>query len=198
MFAVVNSKGWFAAVTRDASGTSGMGEDVFNVLFGRPLILLRLALILSPLVDLRSALAAASADDEQSFRPQRRVPIGGAPPHILTFACNDTRGLLGLADGSIHVYASDQLLSGGEGPVQPIHVFTTTSSVTLLSILPNPGDIPELIAVLRDCTNSPGSLAVELLDVQKLISSGGWMAGKSPSTTPTSREYCVLSALIHS
>ena len=157
---------------------------------------LHLALILSPLADLRSALAAASAEDEHSYRPQRRVPINGAPPHILKFACNDTRVLLGLVDGSIYVYASDQLVSSGEGPVQPIHVFTTTSS-TLLSIQPNPGDIPELVAVLRDCTNSPGSLAVELFDVQKLISSGGWMAGKSPSTTPTSSAYGILSALIH-
>ncbi|KAF8442199.1 hypothetical protein L210DRAFT_3199384 [Boletus edulis BED1] len=166
LFATVNSKGWFAAVIRDASGAS--------------------ALILSPLTDLRSALATASAEDEQSYRPQRRIPINAAPPHILTFACNDTRVLLGLVDGSIHVYACDQLLSSGEGSVQPIHVFATSSSAALLSMQPNPGDIPELVAVLRDCTNSPGSLAVELLDVQKLTSSGGWMAGKSPSTTPTS------------
>lgn len=142
-------------------------------------------------------LAAASAEDEQPFKPQRRVPISGALPHILTFACNDTRVLLGFVDGSVHVYASDHLLSSGEGPVQPIHVFATSSSAALLSIQPNPGDIPELIAVLRDCTNSPGSLAVELLDVQNLISSGGWMAGKSPSTTPTSSECGILSALIH-
>jgi nucleoporin NUP159 len=153
---------------------------------------LHLALILSPLADLRSALAAASAEDEHSYRPQRRVPINGAPPHILTFACNDTRVLLGLVDGSIYVYASDQLVSGGEGPVQPIHVFSTSSSTTLLSIQPNPGDIPELIAVLRDCANSPGSLAVELFDVQKLISSGGWLASESPSTTPTSSAYGIL------
>lgn len=155
-----------------------------------------LALILSPLADLRSALAAASAEDEQSYIPQRRVPISGAPPHILTVVCNDTRVLLGLVDGSIHVYASDQLLSSGEGPSQPIHVFATSSSAALLSIQPNPGDIPELVAVLRDCTNSPGSLAVELFDVQKLVSSGGWMAGKSPSTTPTSSAYSAFSALI--
>ncbi|KAI9566884.1 hypothetical protein HD554DRAFT_1073297 [Boletus coccyginus] len=166
LFATANSKGWFAAVTRDASGAS--------------------ALISSPLADLRSALAAASAEDEQSYRPHRRVPIDGATPHILTFACNDTRLLLGLVAGSIHVYASDQLLSSGEGPVQPIHVLTTSSPAPLLSIQSNPGDIPELVAVLRDCTNSPGSLAVELFDVQKHTSSGGWMAGKSPGTVPTS------------
>lgn len=171
------------------------GIDVFNVPFGRPIALFHLALILSPLADLRSALAAASAEDEQSYRPHRRVPIDGATPHILTFACNDTRLLLGLVAGSIHVYASDQLLSSGEGPVQPIHVLTTSSSAPLLSIQPNPGDIPELVAVLRDCTNSPGSLAVELFDVQKHTSSGGWMAGKSPGTTPTSSAYGSTSAL---
>lgn len=156
-----------------------------------------LALILSPLADLRSALVAASADDKQLFQPQRRVPINGATPHTLTFACNDTRILLGSSDGSIHVYASDQLLSSGEGIVQPIHVFATSSPAALLSVQPNPGDIPELVAVLRDCANSPGSLAVELLDVQKLSSSGGWMAGKSPSTTPTSSAYGIRAIMIH-
>jgi nucleoporin NUP159 len=105
---------------------------------------------------------------------------------FLMFACNDTRVLLGLADGFILVYASDQLISSGDGLVQPTHTFTASPSTVLLSIQPNPGDIPELVAILRDCTNSPGSLAVELLDVQKLVSSGGWMAGNSPSTTPTS------------
>ncbi|KAF9243558.1 hypothetical protein BU15DRAFT_30378, partial [Melanogaster broomeanus] len=88
--------------------------------------------------------------------------------------------------GSILVYASDQLLSSGDSPLHPTHTFSGSLSTLLLAIQPNPGDIPDLVAVLRDCSNSPGSLSVELLDVQKLMSSGGWMAGKSPSTTPTS------------
>ena len=188
LFATVNSKGWFAAVTRDDDGASGM-YMIHSIYF---LVDCHPALILSPLSDLRIALAAALGEDEQSYRPQRRVQINGATPQMLIFASNDTRILLGLVDGSIQVYASDQLLSSGEGPVQPIHVFATSSSAALLSIHPNPGDIPELVAVLRDCTNSPGSLAVELFDVQKLISSGGWMAGKSPSTTPTSGAYGTL------
>ncbi|KAF8838595.1 hypothetical protein BDN67DRAFT_70954 [Paxillus ammoniavirescens] len=166
LFATANSKGWFAAVTRDSSGAP--------------------VLILSPLADLRSAFASASADDDKPYQPKRRIPISGTTPMFLMFACNDTRVLLGLADGSILVYASDQLISSGDGLVQPTHTFTASPSTVLLSIQPNPGDIPELVAILRDCTNSPGSLAVELLDVQKLVSSGGWMAGMSPSTTPTS------------
>ncbi|KIK81178.1 hypothetical protein PAXRUDRAFT_833034 [Paxillus rubicundulus Ve08.2h10] len=166
LFAIANSKGWFAAVTRDTSGAS--------------------VLILSPLPDLRSAFASASADDDGPYQPKRRIPINGTTPMFLTFACNDTRVLLGLADGFILVYDSDQLISSGGGLVSPTHSFTASPSTVLLSIQPNPGDIPELVAILRDCTNSPGSLAVELLDVQKFVSSGGWMAGKSPSTTPTS------------
>ncbi|KAH0833488.1 hypothetical protein J3R83DRAFT_12612 [Lanmaoa asiatica] len=150
LFAIVNSKGWFAAVTRDPSGAS--------------------ALILSPLADLRSALAATSAEDEQSYRPQRRVTISGASPYILKVAVQRHQSTTGIRGC----------------PVQPIHVFATSSPTALLSIQPNPGDIPELVAVLRDCANSPGSLVVELFDVQKLISFGGWMAGRSPSTTPTS------------
>ncbi|KIJ66805.1 hypothetical protein HYDPIDRAFT_186428 [Hydnomerulius pinastri MD-312] len=169
LFAVANSKGWFTAITRDASGGS--------------------ALILSPLSDLRSAFASASADDDRPYQPQRRLQLGGAIPIIVMFACNDTRIMLGLADGSIIVYASDHLLSSGDGPVNPLHAFPASSSTTLLSVHPNPGDIPELVAVLRDCSNSPGSLTVELLDVQKLMPSGGWMAGKSPSTTPTSLSW---------
>ncbi|KAF9223599.1 hypothetical protein BS17DRAFT_780883 [Gyrodon lividus] len=166
LFAVANSKGWFAAVIRDVGGAS--------------------VLILSPLADLRSAFALAEAEDDRPYRPQRRVLINGAMPIILVFACDDTMVLLGLADGSILVYASDQLFSSGNDPMHPTHTFTASSSTVLLSIQPNPGDIPELVAVLRDCSTSPGSLAVELLDMQKFMSSGGWMAGKSPSTTPTS------------
>ena len=41
------------------------------------------------------------------------------------------------------------------------------------------------MAVSRDYTGSCGSLSVDLLDVQKFAAAGGWIAGNSPSTTPT-------------
>ncbi|KAH7884575.1 hypothetical protein F5I97DRAFT_1473825 [Phlebopus sp. FC_14] len=165
LFAIANSKGWFAAIVRDASSS---------------------ALTLSPLADLRSALESATSHDDQPYQPQRRVPVGSSTPTYVAFACNDTRLLLGLLDGSIFVYSTEHLFLSGDGFTNPMHTFPTTPSTILLSIQPNPVDIPELVAVLRDCAKSPGSLAVEILDVEKLTSAGGWVAGKSPSTTPTS------------
>ncbi|KAG1750246.1 hypothetical protein EDB19DRAFT_2022507 [Suillus lakei] len=94
LFAVANSRGWFAAVARDSnSGTT---------------------LVLSPLSDLRSAFATANDTDDR------------------------------------------------------------------------PGDLPELVAIFRDSQGGSNGLAVELLDVQKLTSVGGWVAGSLPNTIPAS------------
>ncbi|KAI6108861.1 hypothetical protein EV401DRAFT_402739 [Pisolithus croceorrhizus] len=106
-------------------------------------------------------------------------------PTMITFAFNESKLLIGLADNSIVVYEADHLCSAGDVQLAPVHAFPAFPSVTLLSIHPNPEGLSELVAVLRDCSNSPGSLTVELLDVQKLASAGGWIAGNSPSTVPT-------------
>ncbi|KAL4081178.1 hypothetical protein J3A83DRAFT_4367612 [Scleroderma citrinum] len=165
LFSVANEKGWFAAVAPDVSRGS--------------------ALILSPLSALRSAFELAAGEDDPPLQPQRRVLLNGVAPVLVTFASNESRLLIGLSDGSILVYATDQLFSSGDEPLAPVHTFPAFPSATLLSIHPNPEGIPALVAVLRDCGGSPGSLAVELLDVQKLSSLGGWIAGNSPNTTPT-------------
>ncbi|KAI6117162.1 hypothetical protein EDD16DRAFT_1018720 [Pisolithus croceorrhizus] len=165
LFAVANARGWFVAVTRDASGQS--------------------ALILSPLSALHSAFVSDTAEDEKPFAPQRRVMLQGLTPTMVTFAFNESKLLIGLADNSIAVYEADHLCSAGDVQLAPVHTFPAFPSVTLLSIHPNPEGLSELVAVLRDCSNSPGSLTVELLDVQKLVSAGGWIAGNSPSTVPT-------------
>ncbi|KAI6000392.1 hypothetical protein F5J12DRAFT_845835, partial [Pisolithus orientalis] len=143
LFAVANARGWFVAATRDASGQS--------------------ALILSPLSSLHSAFASDTAEDEKPFQPQRRIPLYGLMPIIVTFAFNESKLLVGQSDNSIAVYETDHLFSSGDGQLAPVHTFPAPSSVTLLSIHPNPDGLPELVAVLRDCSNSPGSLAVELL-----------------------------------
>ncbi|KAG6333222.1 hypothetical protein ID866_5867 [Astraeus odoratus] len=160
LFAVTNTKGWFAAVTFGAT------------------------LILSPLSSLRSAFQSASTEDDKPFEPQRRVPLSSVKPIIITFACNESKLLVGLSDGTILVYDTDQLFSSGDGHLSPVHTFPVSSPAAPLSIQPNPEGVPELVAVLRDLSSSPGSPAVELLDVQKMVSSGGWMAGGSPNTTP--------------
>ncbi|KAI5984873.1 hypothetical protein EDD15DRAFT_1699406 [Pisolithus albus] len=165
LFAVANARGWFVAVTRDASGHS--------------------ALILSPLSALNSAFATDTAEDEKPFAPQRRVPLHGPMPIMVAFPFDESKLLVGLADNSIAVYEADHLCSPGDGQLAPVHTFPASPSVTLLSIHPNPEGLPELVAVLRDCSNNPSSLTVELLDVQKLVSAGGWVAGNSPSTVPT-------------
>jgi len=144
------------------------------------------ALVLSPLSDLRSAFATASETDDQTFQLQRKVPWGAATPNIIVFASDDSRLVVGLAEGSIMVYATEHLFSPGEGPVDPIYSLPAVSSALTISISPNTGDLPELVAILRDSQGGSDALAVELLDVQKLASVGGWVAGSLPNTIPAS------------
>ena len=146
------------------------------------------ALVLSSLADLRSAFAAISETDERTYVPQRKVPLGGATPKIIVFACNDSRLVVGLAEGSVIVYATEHLYSPEQDSVNPIFSFPAVPSTSIVSITPNPGDHPELVAILRDSQGSSSALAVELLDVQKLASAGGWTAGNLPSTIPTSSQ----------
>ncbi|KAG2364542.1 hypothetical protein BDR07DRAFT_1401153 [Suillus spraguei] len=124
LFAVANSRGWFAAVARDSnSGT---------------------ILVLSPLSDLRSAFATAKETDDQPYNFQRNVSLGAATPNIIVFACNDSRLVIGLAEGSVMVYATEHLFSPGYGPVNPIYSLPAVPSAFIVSISPNTGDLPEL------------------------------------------------------
>jgi nucleoporin NUP159 len=153
-----------------------------------------LALVLSPLADLHSALATASDTDERTYVPQRKVSLGATTPKIIVFACNDSRLVVGLAEGSVLVYATEYLFSPGQDSVDPIYSLPAVSSAFVVSISSNPGDLPELVAILRDSQAGSNVLAVELLDVQKLASVGGWVAGNLPSTIPTS-SVCLLVTL---
>lgn len=166
LFAVANSRGWFAAVGRDSnSGT---------------------ILVLSPLSELRSAFATANDTDDRPYQPQRKVSLGASTPNIVVFASNDSRLVVGLAEGSIMVYATEHLFSPGDNPLNPIYSLPAVPSAFVVSISPNTGDLPELVAILRDSQSGSNGLAVELLDVQKLTSVGGWVAGSLPNTIPTS------------
>lgn len=166
LFAVANSRGWFAAVARDSnSGT---------------------ILVLSPLSDLRSAFPTANETDDRPYQPRRKVSLGAATPNIVVFAYNDSRLVVGFAEGSIMVYATEHLFSPGDGIIDSIYSLPAVPSAFVVSISPNTGDLPELVAILRDSQGGSNGLAVELLDVQKLTSVGGWVAGSLPNTIPAS------------
>jgi nucleoporin NUP159 len=46
--------------------------------------------------------------------------------------------------------------------------------------------MPDLVAVLRDADGNSLNQLVEILDVQKMTSVGGWRGGDSPDSKPTS------------
>jgi nucleoporin NUP159 len=149
-------------------------------------------LVLSPLSDLRSAFPTANETDDRPYQPQRKVSLGAATPNIVVFAYNDSRLIVGFAEGSIMVYATEHLFSPGDGTINSIYSLPAVPSAFVVSISPNTGDLPELVAILRDSQGGSNGLAVELLDVQKLSSVGGWVAGSLPNTIPAS-SMCLLS-----
>ncbi|KAG1781791.1 hypothetical protein EV702DRAFT_607434 [Suillus placidus] len=84
------------------------------------------------------------------------------------------------------VYATEHLFSPGDSPISPIYSLPAVPSAFVVSMSPNTGDLPELVAILRDSQGGSNGLAVELLDVQKLTSVGGWVSGSLPNTIPAS------------
>jgi nucleoporin NUP159 len=144
-----------------------------------------LALIFSPLSDLRAAFSRT--DKSEPFIPQRVLVIQQTPV-IVKFASNDTRMVLGLASGLIQLYDTSVLFTPGSTHVQPIHSWPSVPN-SLRHILPNPGEMPDQVAILREA-NAP--IAVEIFDVQKLESIGGWCSSNVPESTPTSRESPII------
>jgi nucleoporin NUP159 len=59
----------------------------------------------------------------------------------------------------------------------------------------NPGDIPELVAILREPDGSPNSQLVEVINVSTMQSVAGWSAGGTPETFPTSSSCNTLFSL---
>jgi nucleoporin NUP159 len=145
-----------------------------------------LALIFAPLADLRETFSSSNRNDEIQFVPKRSLAIAPATPTIAAFASHDSRMLLSLTNGQILVYDTWSLFTPGSDNIFPLHSFSSLSPTAPRQILPNPGDMPNLVAVLRE----PGvSLSVEILDVQKMEPLGGWNSGNTPDTTPTSCMY---------
>ena len=120
------------------------------------------ALICSPLDDLRSAFFANPTDNDQvMLNPKRRTALD-FDPNIITFALHETRLLAGSAQNTISVYSTEDLFTG-QGSLHALHVFQSISSSAPASILPNPGDTSELIAVLWQAGGASSTSVVEVV-----------------------------------
>lgn len=150
--------------------------------------------ILSGLADLRAAFNSSGTDSTIPFNPRCTISLPAQPNH-LCFASNDTRLLVGLTSGSIAIYDTSAATSGASS-LQPLHVFSSPSNKPAREISANPGDIPDLVAVLYEAGGSPDSPIVELLDVQKLQVVGGWTSGSTFGTIPTAGVHCAVVHLL--
>lgn len=91
--------------------------------------------------------------------------------------------VVALADGSLAVYDAQPLIN--TSPISPLHVFPGTAGAPFRKLAPNPGDMAELVAVLRDVGDRTDVVAVEVFDIQKMRSVCRWQAGTTPNTKPT-------------
>ena len=177
---VSNSHGWFAAITR--STTTDLSQFIQIPPWRTSHTLLELSC--SPLSHLQQAFATnpPAGVEEISFEPQRAFAISGTP-NLLSLACNETKLLVAFAHGPISVYDCSQLFTPGTDELLPIHTFP--GNLPSQQIEPNPGDMPDLVAVLREGDNPP----VQVLNAQTFQPVCGWDAGGTPETTPCAREF---------
>ena len=138
-------------------------------------------MICSPLQDLRTAFSKSN-DGEVSFEPLCKNSLPDVPV-TLTFADNDSRLVIAFAQGSIIVYDTEDAFSTNAQSLSPCQSITGPPD-SLLDICPNPGGIPELVAILRQLPPDSDSLAVEIRDVRSLQCTGGWRRGDALNTTP--------------
>jgi nucleoporin NUP159 len=101
---------------------------------------------------------------------------------IIAVTSDDTRMLLGLKDGRILVHDTSILFTPGTDDIPPLHSWPSSPYVPQ-QILPNPGDIPNLIAILLP-PGAPQSVVV--LDVQKHESFAGWERDDTSDPVTTS------------
>jgi nucleoporin NUP159 len=150
--------------------------------------LLHQALVSSPLADLRSHLSSLDGKSDNTFQPQRIIPISTATPNHLIFAYNDTRLVVGLTHGPVIVFEASSICSPGSNEVAPLHTFlpTTPTPSAVRQMYANPGDFPQLVAILREPDGSPDSQLVEVINVSTMQSVAGWSSGGTPETFPTS------------
>ncbi|KAJ3786013.1 hypothetical protein GGU10DRAFT_311953 [Lentinula aff. detonsa] len=154
--AVSNKKGWFAAIQNNA-GTFGA--------------------ILSPLSELRKSMKEAT-NGTSAFTPQRTLSFSTSEPNILTFACNDSRLIVGFKSGQIIAYDTSSVFTPGSNEIPPLHVLQS-SQQPLLDIIPNPNEEDPNLANLLAAVRTDGT--VQLLN-SSLESQGGWLASDADST----------------
>jgi nucleoporin NUP159 len=149
------------------------------------------ALVSSPLADLRSHLSSLDAKSDNAFEPQRKIPFSSVTPNYLLFALNDTRLIVGLTHGPVIVFEASAICSPGNNEVTPLHTFlpTTPTPTAVRQMYANPGDIPELVAMLREPDGSPDSQLVQVINVSTMQSVAGWSSGGTPGSFPTSSAY---------
>ncbi|KAH9848407.1 hypothetical protein C2E23DRAFT_889067 [Lenzites betulinus] len=160
LFAVANRAGWFAAAIRNTDGTH--------------------ALALSPLADLHVVFSATSSDGPLSIQPRVTSPLP-ATPHIVAFTHDEARLLVAFTNGPLSVYDSQAAFQSPSG-ISSLHTFPFTSRNPIRDIHPSPADI-EVVALVREAADE---LPVEIIDVHKMATVGGWNAGGSPATNPAS------------
>ena len=117
------------------------------------------ALVASPLADLRSHLSSLDPNSDNAFQPQRKIPFSSVTPNHLVFALNDSRLVIGLTHGPVIVFEASDICSPGDNEVNPLHTFlpTTPTPTAVRQMYANPGNIPELVAILRRPDVSPNS-----------------------------------------
>jgi nucleoporin NUP159 len=132
--------------------------------------------VLSPLSQLRNSVKEASGD-ETFFQPQRTLSFPSSEPNIITFACNETKFIVGFKSGQIVAYDTASIFSQGSNEITPSNILQKSSSPPT-GIQANPSNDPALadyIAVVRK------DGAVELLNT-KLELLGAWGPGDASST----------------
>lgn len=147
------------------------------------------ALIVSKLSELRAAFASSSSEDEILFTPRRTIAL---PNQVvaLSFAAGDSRLVVAFTEGSTAVYNAQTLLDPDPNATSPLTVFQSPTGAAPRELASNPGDLPNLVAVLYEGNSTQGPI-IQLFDVLGLQVFGGWTSIGTPATTPTSRELSI-------
>ncbi|KAF8268048.1 hypothetical protein EI94DRAFT_1700562 [Lactarius quietus] len=139
-------------------------------------------------LDLRSQLSSQDVNSDNTFKPQRSIPFSSVTPNYLVFACNDTRLVVGLMQGPVIVFNASAICSMGTKEVTPLHTFlpTTRTLTAVWQMYANPGDIPKLVALLREPDGNLESQLIEVINMSTLQSLAGWSSRGTPETFPAS------------
>ncbi|KZT70881.1 hypothetical protein DAEQUDRAFT_171504 [Daedalea quercina L-15889] len=156
-------------------------------------LILNLDLTSGPLAQLRSTFTSSTQSGEIDLITQTRHTLPG-PASFIAYAHNETRLVVALADGSLAVYYAQSLLNNT--PANPVHIFPGTAGASFRKLAPNPGDMSELVAVLRDVGERTDAVAVEVFDIRNMRSVCGWRGGATPNTRPTAMSWSAKGKLI--